>query len=100
MARGGAVLDALERHGLDRVAGRCRPTCSVRHPTTDGGFFHTEGVPIVQYLTAPMYLFDSADTLDKVHAPSLDAVTAATVDLVTATGEQTAAALRASIHQP
>jgi hypothetical protein len=28
------------------------------------------GEPIVHFLTAPMYLFDSADTIDKVHVGS------------------------------
>src|SRR5262249_59789166 len=41
------------------------------HPTTDGGPFHLEGVPLVNFLTAPFYLFDAMDTLDKIHRPSL-----------------------------
>ena len=40
-------------------------------PTTDGGPFHLAGVPLVNFLTAPFYLFDAIDTLDKIHRPSL-----------------------------
>ena len=47
------------------------------HPSTDGGFFHFEGVPLVNFLTAPMYLFDSQDTPDKIHEASLVPVTRA-----------------------
>jgi hypothetical protein len=67
-------------------------------PTTDGGFYHLEKVPIVQYLTAPMYLFDSQDTLDKIHQPSLEAVTRATVRIVEGLAEHSAAALRAGMR--
>jgi len=67
-------------------------------PTTDGGFYHLEGVPIVQYLTAPMYLFDSQDTLDKIHRPSLEAVTRATVRIVEGLAGHTAAGLRAGMR--
>jgi hypothetical protein len=63
-------------------------------PTTDGGFYHLEKVPIVQYLTAPMYLFDSQDTMDKIHRPSLEAVTRATVRIVEGLAAHTAAGLR------
>lgn len=68
------------------------------HPTTDGGFYHREGVPIVQYLTAPMYLFDSQDTLDKIHPPSLRAVTRATVRIIEGLAAHTAAGLRAGMR--
>src|SRR5208283_42850 len=46
-------------------------------PTTDGGPFHLAGVPLVNFLTAPFYLFDAIDTLDKIHRPSLVPVTPA-----------------------
>ncbi len=65
------------------------------HPTTDGGFFHLEGVPLVNYLTAPFYLFDAMDTLDKIHRPSLVPVTRATIRLIESTAGISAAAMRA-----
>lgn len=54
-------------------------------PPTDGAFFHPEGVPLAHFLSAPMYLFDSADTLDKVHAPSLVPLTRAAIRIVEGT---------------
>ncbi|MFI6818877.1 M28 family metallopeptidase [Nonomuraea sp. NPDC050328] len=54
-------------------------------PPTDGAFFHPEGVPLVHFLSAPMYLFDSADTLDKVHEAGLEPLTRAAVRIVEGT---------------
>ena len=51
-------------------------------PTTDGGPFHLAGVPIVNFLTAPFYLFDAIDTLDKIHRPSLVPVTRAAIRII------------------
>src|SRR5262249_39670188 len=65
------------------------------HPTTDGGPFHLEDVPLVNFLTAPFYLFDAMDTLDKIHRPSLVPVTRAAVRIVESTAGVSAAAMRA-----
>src|SRR5262249_53397779 len=65
------------------------------HPTTDGGLFHLAAVPLVNYLTAPFYLFDAMDTLDKIHRPSLVPVTRAAVRIVESTAGVSAAARRA-----
>ncbi|GAA0830785.1 hypothetical protein GCM10009525_31100 [Streptosporangium amethystogenes subsp. fukuiense] len=54
-------------------------------PPTDGAFFHPEGVPLVHFLAAPMYLFDSADTLDKVDEASLVPLTRAAIRIVEGT---------------
>src|ERR1039458_6602671 len=51
-------------------------------PTTDGGPFHLAGVPLVNFLTAPFYLFDAMDTLDKIHRPSLVPVTRAAIRII------------------
>ena len=66
------------------------------HPTTDGGFFHLQGVPLVNFLTAPMYLFDSRDTIDKVHEPSLEPVTRAAIRIIESTRGISAAEMRAT----
>ena len=63
-------------------------------PTTDGGFYHTVGVPLVNFLAAPMYLFDAQDTPDKIHEPSLERVTKAAIRIIEWTGGRTAADLR------
>ena len=54
-------------------------------PTTDGGPFHLAGVPLVNFLTAPFYLFDAIDTLDKIHRPSLVPVTRAAIRIIAST---------------
>jgi hypothetical protein len=64
-------------------------------PTTDGGPFHLAGVPLVNFLTAPFYLFDASDTLDKIHRPSLMPVTRAAIRIIASTRGVSAAAMRA-----
>lgn len=88
-----AVHETLEAEDLRRSL-VLRPDVFGPHPTTDGGFFHLAGVPLVNFLTAPMYLFDSADTLDKVHVDSLEPVGRATVRIVESLRGRTAADLR------
>jgi hypothetical protein len=63
-------------------------------PTTDGGFFHMLNVPLVDFLAAPMYLFDSQDTPDKIHEASLVPVTRAAIRIIAATQGMTAAEMR------
>jgi hypothetical protein len=88
-----AVADALEREGVDRSL-ILRPDAFGPQPTTDGGPFHLEGVPLVNYLTAPFYLFDRIDTLDKIHRPSLVAVTRAAIRIVESTAGVSAKEMR------
>ena len=52
------------------------------HPPTDGGILHLHGVPVVDFLSAPVYLFDSADTPAIVHAPSLEPISRAVVRII------------------
>ena len=88
-----AVQAALEAEDLRRSL-VVPPDVFGPFPTTDGGFFHLEGVPLVNFLTAPMYLFDSADTIDKIHVDSLEPVGRATVRIVESTRGRTAAEVR------
>jgi len=88
-----AVRDALKAEDLRRSF-ILPPTIFGEHPTTDGGPFHSAGVPLVNFLTAPFYLFDEQDTLDKIHRPSLVPVTRAAIRLVEATAAWSAASMR------
>jgi hypothetical protein len=90
------VIGALEAEGVDRSL-VIPPDALGDQPTTDGGAFHPVGVPLVNYLTAPFYLFDEMDTLDKIHQPSLVPITRATIRLAEATADFTAASMRAGI---
>ena len=91
-----AVQAAVEAEELRRSL-ILPPTAFGPRPTTDGGDFHLAGVPIVNFLTAPFYLFDSQDTLDKIHRPSLTPVTRAAVRIIESTTGITAAVMRASV---
>jgi len=64
-------------------------------PPTDGGHYHTAGVPIVNFLTAPWYLFDEADRMDKVDRAGLVPLTRAAIRIVASTAGVSAAAMRA-----
>jgi hypothetical protein len=70
------------------------PTAFSAMPPTDGAYFYPAGVPLVHFLTAPMYLFDSRDTIDKVHQPSLLPLGQAVVQIIQSTAGVTAAAMR------
>jgi Peptidase family M28 len=87
------VWDAIVGHWLDRSL-VLTPDALGPIPTTDGGFFHLEGVPLVNYLTAPWYLFDPADTMDKVDGGSLTKISRAAYEIVQATAGLTARDLR------
>jgi len=88
-----AVREVIESEGLRRSL-LLPPTAFGDRPTTDGGDFHLAGVPIVNYLTAPFYLFDSQDTMDKIHRESLVPVTRAAIRLVEWTAGRTATQMR------
>ncbi|MEX0785824.1 MAG: M28 family peptidase [Dehalococcoidia bacterium] len=92
-----AVRDTLRAEGLGRSI-ILPPDMFGPTPTTDGGPFHAAGVPLVNYLTAPFYLFDEQDTLDKVHKPSLVPVTRAAIRLVEWTAGRSAASMRAGVR--
>ena len=79
-----AVREAIEAEDLRRSL-IMPPEVFGPRPTTDGSEFYVCGVPIVNYLTAPFYLFDSMDTLDKIHRPSLVPVTRAAVRIIKST---------------
>lgn len=91
-----SVRSAIEGENLDRSM-IFPPTVFGPRPTTDGGEFHLQGVPIVNYLTAPFYLFDSEDTMDKIHRPSLVAVTRAAIRIVESTAGVSAAEMRGAV---
>jgi len=89
-----AVRSAIEAEDLRRSM-VVPPTMFGPKPTTDGADFYLAGVPLVNYLTAPFYLFDAMDTLDKIHRPSLVPVTRAAIRIIESTGGVSAAGMRA-----
>ncbi len=101
-SRNPSLLDAVEDAIRTEDLGRSLvvpPDVFGPHPTTDGGFFHLEDVPLVNFLTAPMYLFDSQDTVDKIHEASLEPVTRAAVRILASTQGVSAAAMRDGVER-
>ncbi len=90
------VAEVLEAEGIGRSL-ILPPDVFGEQPTTDGGFFHRVGVPLVNYLTAPFYLFDRMDTLDKIHVPSLVPITRAAIRLVASTRSISASEMRSAL---
>ena len=88
-----AVFDALSTEDLRRSM-ILPPTAIGTQPPTDGGFYFNEGVPIVNVLAAPWYLFDKQDTLDKIDKASLVPLTRATIRIVNSTAGISAAEMR------
>jgi len=87
------VREALAAERLDRSL-ILPPEVFGPSPTSDGGPFHLAGVPLVNFLTAPFYLFDAMDTLDKIHRESLVPVTRTAIRIIAATAGIDAAAMR------
>ncbi len=93
-----AVRGAIEAEDLRRSY-ILPPTAWSEKPTTDGANFHLAGVPLVNYLVAPFYLFDAMDTMDKIHRPSLVPVTRAAIRIIDSTAGVSASAMRAGQAQ-
>jgi hypothetical protein len=94
-----AVSSAIVAERLERSL-VLTPDALGPHPTTDGGFFHERGVPLVNLLAAPFYLFDAADRMDRVDEEGLVPLTRAAIRIVAATRGLSAKELRASVCAP
>jgi hypothetical protein len=89
-----AVYDALAAERLGRSM-LLAPDAFGPLPLSDGAYYHQAGVPIVNLLSAPWYLFDEADTIDKVDQDSLVPITRTVSRILAATRGVTAAEMRA-----
>ncbi len=66
-------------------------------PPTDGSFYHSLGIPFISFLTAPPYLFDTADRLDKIHEESYTPLTRAVIRMINDLKNYTASELRSHV---
>ncbi len=73
-----AVWTSIVEEGLERTILLPPHGPLGEFPPTDGGDFHLEGVPMVNFISPPIYLLNEEDTLDKVAVGRL-APTARTV---------------------
>jgi hypothetical protein len=94
-----AVRVAIEAEGVARSY-ILPPDAFGPKPTTDAADFYPAGVPIVNYLVAPFYLFDAMDTPDKIDRAGLVPVTRAAIRIVASTRGVSAAAMRAEDLRP
>jgi hypothetical protein len=90
-----AVRSAIESEDLRRSF-MLPPTALGPRPTTDGSAFYLAGVPIVNFLAAPFYLFDAMDTMDKIHRPTLVPLTRAAARIIASTAGVSADRMRAT----
>jgi hypothetical protein len=67
-----AVFDAVEDNHLDRTMLLPAHGPMGEFPPTDGGDFHLHGVPVVNFISPPLYLLNEEDTLDKVAVKRLE----------------------------
>jgi hypothetical protein len=88
-----AVRAAIEAEDLRRSY-ILPPDAFGPKPTTDGADFYPAGVPIVNFLAAPFYLFDAMDTLDKIDRAGLVPITRAAIRIVESTAGISAASMR------
>lgn len=93
-----AVQSAIEAEDLRRSL-VLPPAAFGSNPPTDGAAFHRAGVPLVSFLTAPFYLFDSQDTLDKIHRPSLTSISRAAARIIESTAATTAKEMREAMTE-
>jgi len=66
-------------------------------PPTDGSSYHPVGVPFISFITVPPYLFDPADTMDKIHEESFEPLTRAVIRIINSLKGHNAKELRDQI---
>jgi hypothetical protein len=88
-----AVREAIMAEGIERSY-ILPPDAFGPKPTTDAADFYPAGVPVVNYLVAPFYLFDAMDTLDKIDVRGLVPVTRAAIRIVASTAKSSASDMR------
>lgn len=87
------VLEAIELERLARSV-VLHPGVFGGHLPTDASGFNDARVPLVSFLSAPFYLFDSQDTLEKVDRENLSSLTRATIRIIESTCGQSAKSMR------
>ncbi|QIS15793.1 M28 family metallopeptidase [Nocardia arthritidis] len=88
-----AVSDAIVANDLRRSM-ILAPDAVGAHPPTDAGHYHDAGVPVVNFITTPAYLFDRMDRLDKIDFAGLVPLTRAAIRIIESTAGIGAAEMR------
>ena len=91
-----AVYSALETEDLKRSL-LLAPDAISGRPPTDGVAYYDVGVPIMNFLGGPWYLFDEFDTIDKVDNENLVGITRTVIRIIASTAGTSAADMRAGV---
>jgi hypothetical protein len=95
----GLVAGEAERAKLDRVL--CLNAYFIGpEPPCDSAPFFTAGIPSTCHLSAPFYLFDPHDTIDKVCVPELPRVVGFFSSLIRRVDTQSAEELSVGMRRP
>ncbi|MDZ4298315.1 MAG: M28 family peptidase [Moraxellaceae bacterium] len=79
------MIDAIVKHDLRRTfLLSAHALCTLGGIPTDASFVCAAGVPTASLIAGPNYLYDEADTLDKVAKDELVPVTKAFIDIINA----------------
>lgn len=77
------LVNAIVEHDLRRTGVLAvNSLCSTAGIPTDASFMCLNGLPTASYIAGPLYLYDHADTLDKVDREQLVPVTEAFIDII------------------
>ena len=80
-----SMINAIVKHDLRRTfLLSAHALCSLGGVPTDASFVCAAGVPTASLIAGPVYLYDEADTLDKVAKDELVPVTNAFIDIINA----------------
>jgi hypothetical protein len=89
-----AVIEAVKAEDLRRTM--VLPADVLEHPRSAAGHFHSAGVPIVSFISLPVYYFAAEDTPDKVDREGLSPITRTFIRIIYETEGATAAGMRAA----
>lgn len=80
-----SLIGTIVNHDLRRTAVlHSNVLCPLGALPTDASFICKAGVPTASFISGPVYMYDAADTLDKVYRDGLVPVAKAFIDLVKA----------------
>jgi hypothetical protein len=77
-----AVLESVEAHGVDRVLLLPPEGPLGEYPPTDGGDWYEAGVPVINFISNPVYLLNAEDSLEWVARDRLAKVAGAFADII------------------
>lgn len=78
-----SVLEPAKEHDLRRIFLLPAESPLGAYPSTDGGDWHEAGVPLVNYISNPVYLLTDDDAMQWIDKPRLGTVVATFKDIIT-----------------